>query len=279
MLAEKKVSKNLEIFLADPPILYKGVETGSTYLTMPDGTKIAVDILLPKGLPPTKRVPVVLTLGRYWRSFELRIPPQPGKAPIAPRAMFADYLIPRGYAMVVVDVRGSGASTGSSPYPWSPAEIADYAEVVRWVVQQPWCNGAVGAVGLSYEGTTAQLVAATGCPEVKAVVPQAVEFDVYSDVALPGGIFNEAFIKAWSDSNNLLDRNKMSDLFPFQAKLFCKGVRPVDSDKKERAILKKALQDHRQNSDVYQAIQKITYRDDKYGNENITLDDFSIFKY
>ncbi|HSW09448.1 MAG TPA: CocE/NonD family hydrolase [Bacillota bacterium] len=60
---------------------------------------------------------------------ELRVPDPPNKALLGARESIAAYLIPRGFAMVVVDVRGTGASTGVSRHPWTPEEIADYGEV------------------------------------------------------------------------------------------------------------------------------------------------------
>ena len=138
-----------DLFAQAPKKVYQGIQTQSHYLTMRDGTQIAVDVLLPLDLAVGVRLPVVLTMTRYWRSFELRIPEPPKRAPIAPREPLADDLVLRGFAMMMVDARGSGASTGVSRYPWAAEEIADYGEVVEWALTQPWCNGKVGAVGIS----------------------------------------------------------------------------------------------------------------------------------
>jgi putative CocE/NonD family hydrolase len=187
-----------DLYSRAPEKKYKGIVTQSHYLTMRDGTQIAVDVLLPFDLEPGMRLPVVLTMTRYWRSFELRGSEPQKRAPIAPRESLADDLVLRGFAMIVVDARGSGASTGVSRHPWTTEEIADYGQVADWAVAQPWCNGNIGAVGNSYEGTTALLLTTTGKQAVKGVVPQQFEFDVYADIAFPGGIFNAAFIDAWS---------------------------------------------------------------------------------
>jgi len=187
-----------DLFSRAPEKKYKGIVTQSHYLTMRDGTQIALDILLPLDLEPGMRLPVVLTMTRYWRSFELRGSEPQKRAPIAPRESLADDLVLRGFAMIIVDARGSGASTGVSRHPWTTEEIADYGQVADWAVAQPWCNGNVGAVGISYEGTTVLLLTTSGKQPVKGVAPQQFEFDVYTDIALPGGIFNAAFIDAWS---------------------------------------------------------------------------------
>ena len=265
---------------ADPPKpRYKGIASTSQYLAMRDGTRIAVDVMLPADLPSDTRLPVLMIMARYWRSFELRVPTPPNKALLGPREAIADYLIPRGFAMVVVDGRGTGASTGVSRHPWAPEELADYAEVAAWATAQPWCNGNVGAFGISYEGATAERLAASGVAGIKGVAPQEIEFDVYADIAMPGGIFNAAFIAEWNDSNRHLDNNKPSRLFPWTGRLLVKGVRPVDADRKERTILGQALRDHQANTDVYQAIAGITYRDDPFGATGATLDDFSLFRH
>ncbi|MBA3468526.1 MAG: CocE/NonD family hydrolase [Herpetosiphonaceae bacterium] len=266
-----------DLFANPPKKLYKGVQSQSHYQTMRDRTQIAVDLLRPANLEADTRLPLVMIMARYWRSMELRLASPPRKAPIGPREAIADYLIARGFAVVIVDARGTGASTGVNLYPWSADELADYGEIAAWAMEQPWCSGKIGAVGLSYEGSTAQYLLASGVKGVTSAAPMAYEFDVYTDIALPGGIFNTAFIQQWSESNARLDHNKTSRLFPWLARLMVKGVRPVDADRQSRAILNQALHDHQANTDVYAAISQITFRDDRFGDTGQTLDDFSVF--
>jgi putative CocE/NonD family hydrolase len=266
-----------DLFAHPPQAKYQGIKTESTYLTMRDGTKIAVDILLP--VAAETALPTLLIMARYWRSMELRLPEPPNQAPIGPREPIVDYLVPRGFAILVVDARGTGASTGTNRFPWSSDELADYGEVAAWAKEQVWCNGNLGAFGISYEGATALRLASTGQSGIKAVIPQEIEFDVYTDIAIPGGVFNEAFIKMWSASNQSLDSNKPSSLFPFTARLFVKGVRPVDAERKSRPILQQALKEHQANTDVFKAMSGIVYRDDVFGDTGVTLDEFSVFAH
>jgi putative CocE/NonD family hydrolase len=270
-----------DLFSRAPEKKYKGIVTQSHHLTMRDGTQIAVDVLLPMDLEPDTRLPVVLTMTRYWRSFELRGSEPPRGTPIAPREPLADDLILRGFAMIIVDARGSGASTGVSRHPWTTEEIADYGQVADWAVAQPWCNGNIGAVGNSYQGTTAILLTATGRKAVKGVIPQQFEFDVYTDIALPGGIFNETFIDTWSSGNENLDSNKLPEWFPIPwiMRWMLKGVRPVDSDRKSRQVLAKALSDHQANTNIYNAMSQVIFRDDAFGDTGATMDDFSVFTH
>jgi len=277
-MPDRRQTQLSDLFAAPPPVHYKGVQCSSQYLTMRDGTQIAVDVMLPANRAADERLPAVLILARYWRSMDLRVPNPPGKALIGPRESVPDYLIPRGFAVVAADVRGTGASLGSSRHPWTPEEIADYGEIAAWAAAQPWCSGSVGAYGISYEGATALRLAATGVAAVQGVIPQEIEFDVYADIAMPGGIFNLSFIRAWSESNQKLDNNQPSSLFPWLPRLlFIKGVRPVDADRKTRTLLAQALREHQANTDVFEAISGITYRDDMFGSTGAALDDFSVF--
>jgi putative CocE/NonD family hydrolase len=261
-----------------PAPKYQGVTNESRYLTMRDGVKIAVDIMRPLGVPEGTRLPVLLIMARYWRSFELRLP-DPPKAPLmGPREETPKFFLERGFALVVVDGRGMGASHGVSRAPFAPEELEDYAEVARWVLAQDWCNGALGAYGISYEGATALRLAGVGVDAVRAVIPQEIEFDVYTDVALPGGVFNTAFIRAWDESNRALDAGKPSSLFPFLARLVVRSVRPTDDDRPARAQLAQAWQAHRANTNVHHAMSGVTYKDDSFASV-VSLDDMGVYPY
>src|SRR5262245_8832501 len=54
--------------------IHNGITAGSEYVAMRDGVKIAVDVLLPKGLPAGEKLPTLLDLTRYWRQ-------RPGQPP------------------------------------------------------------------------------------------------------------------------------------------------------------------------------------------------------
>ncbi|HKR01444.1 MAG TPA: CocE/NonD family hydrolase [Pyrinomonadaceae bacterium] len=228
--------------------LYKDVSVSSVYVPMPDGTRIAIDVLLPKDLPATDKIPALLNITRYWRAKENQ-----------PPADFQKFFVQHGYALIMVDVRGTGASSGVWTMPWSKDELKDYGKVVDWVVAQPWSNGKVGAFGSSYGGNSAQLLAAVNHPAVKAVLPRHYEFDEFTDVPFPGGIFNEWMVKAWDESNHELDKGE--------------GVKPVEGDK-DRSLLRRALAEHAKNIELFQAARQITFRDDRFGG--VTLDDISI---
>ena len=169
---------------------YKGIKTFSTYVTMRDGVDLAVEVVLPKGLTEEEQIPALLNQTRYWRATELRTPFKWVLSPdnLNPRFKdFKPYFTSYGYALVYVDVRGTGASFGTWPYPWPPESIEDSREIVDWIISQPWSNGKVGGYGISYVGTTADLLPVLNHPAVKAVIPQFNHPDAYTDNAFHGG--------------------------------------------------------------------------------------------
>ncbi len=268
----------------------------SLHLTMRDGVRIAVDVHRPRG--QRAPLPAIVRQTRYFRGVAFREPF--ARLPITwlldHAADTRDRFVANGYVWVDVCVRGSGASFGSRACPWSPDEIADGYEVVDWMVAQPWCNGRVGATGVSYDGTAAELLLVNRHPAVRAIVPRFSLYDVYTDVAFPGGIHLAWFTEAWSHFNQQLDRNALDaafaamlrvqlrawramphngllgrvlaaadrdgseELFARALRLVARGVRRVDGD--DGVLLAAALEDHRRNFDVHQGALRVQCRDD-----------------
>jgi X-Pro dipeptidyl-peptidase len=81
---------------------------------------------------------------------------------------------PLGIARATADVLGTRGSTGCWDYGGKKEQRAA-ADAVKFLAKLPWSNGKVGMIGVSYEGTTANMVAALGdeVPELKAIVPIA----------------------------------------------------------------------------------------------------------
>jgi len=227
---------------------YKQSDRRSLYLTMRDGVRIAIDVLVPKDLPAGEKIPAILDMTRYWRARQ-------GENP---NAFFSAY----GYAQVFVDARGTGASFGVWRTPFSQDEIKDYGEVVKWIVTQPWSNGKVGAVGNSYEGNTALWLTTTMNPAIKAVIPRHFEFDEFSETPYPGGVLTDSLIKAWNAGNQQLDSNP--------------GVRLVDEDQ-DQSLYREATKRRGENMNVYTAALKTDFRDDRaFG---VSIDEISLHSY
>lgn len=238
----------------------------SCYVTMRDGVRIAIDLYLPAGLTSAARLPAILHQTRYYRSLQLRWPLRMllGGKPlqhIAADKRRRRRFVASGYAWVDVDVRGSGASFGARVCEWSSDEIRDGAEIVDWIVRQPWCNGTVAALGNSYEGTSAELLLVNQHPAVRVIAPCFSLFDVYTDIAFPGGIHAAWFTDTWGRYNEALDRNALHEVVGWWAKLPVTGMQPVQEDR-DRSLRDGAIAAHRGNYDVHQIAGSLTFRDD-----------------
>ncbi len=103
--------------------------------------------------------------------------------------------VPRGYAAVRVDGRGSGKSPGQCE-PWSLAEAIDFYDAIEWAAAQPWCNGNVGLLGISYYAINQWFVANLQPPSLKAIIPWEGFADIYRDALFHGGILS-VFMTNW----------------------------------------------------------------------------------
>jgi len=243
---------------------------------MRDGVKIAIDLYLPKGCPKGERLPTLIRYARYGRSYELQLSTRIfyGNKPFAPKLIrrMPEFFVPHGYAWVEVDVRGAGASYGSRPHPFHSDELKDGAEIVDWIISQPWSNGCVGTIGTSYSGAAAGFTLVNKHPAVKATAPMFSPFDIYTDQLYPGGVHLIWFASTWNRLNKAVDRNAPHAFFGWDVKIYIKGIRPVDGDR-NRAMLKAAVRDHARNMDIFSNARLVTFRDaiPQHPGKNIDL--------
>jgi putative CocE/NonD family hydrolase len=260
---------------------YRGTTTQSTYIPMRDGVRLAVEVILPRNLPSEVKIPALLSQTRYWREMELRAP---FKWFLQPSALnpdfrgFRPFVTSRGYALVDVDVRGTGASFGTWLGPWTPDSVEDAGEVIDWIVAQPWCDGRVGTHGISYLGTTAELAAVLGHPAVLAAMPMFNHPDPYTDIAFPGGILNRRFIESWGTMDEVLDRNEVPAEFGFWGRLLVRGVKPVGGES-GRELLQAAVKEHQANGRVGAMAHEVECRDDTPGGQEFCLDGIAVHHY
>ncbi|MGD1109583.1 MAG: CocE/NonD family hydrolase, partial [Mycobacterium sp.] len=64
-----------------------------------------------------------------------------------------DFWVPRGYVHIIVNLRGTGGSGGTFAF-FDSQERRDMHDVIEWVAEQPWCDGNVGMLGISYFAMT-----------------------------------------------------------------------------------------------------------------------------
>ena len=108
-------------------------------------------------------------------------------------------LAARGFAMVRVDIRGSGDSEGILRGEYLATELQDGVEVIEWISHQPWCNGRVAIMGISWGGFNALQIAALQPPALAAAVAVAATDDRYAtDVHYIGGCVLAADMLGWS---------------------------------------------------------------------------------
>ncbi|MET8571567.1 CocE/NonD family hydrolase [Streptomyces sp. NPDC004783] len=145
------------------------------------GTRLHADVLLPENLAGNQKVPVILSVGPYF-SHAGQTGPE-GWARTGPSSRFQDFiegtdLFARGYAFVMVDLRGFGGSTGCLDW-GGPGEQADVRAAVDWAAKQPWSTGAVGMYGKSYDAVTGLIGNNLDQDALKAVVAQEPLWDMY----------------------------------------------------------------------------------------------------
>ncbi len=159
-------------------------------LTMRDGVRLAADVFRPWA--PGEKFPVLIGYSPYTRQLQHTLTPIGQN-----ESGLTEFWVPRGYAHVIVDVRGSNDSEGVWDYR-GPVEQQDLAEVIAWAAAQPWCNGNVGMTGCSYFAVSQVLVAASQQPPaLKAIFPYDAYTDQYRSCSFHGGIPADGFMRIW----------------------------------------------------------------------------------
>ena len=139
-------------------------------IAMPDGTRLAARIWMPEGAE-ARPVPAILEYIPY-RKNDKTLERDHARAP---------WLAAQGYAYVRVDLRGTGESEGVMEDEYTPIELQDGCDVIAWIAGQPWCDGGVGIVGISWGGFNGLQIAALRPPALKAVVTICSTDDRYAD--------------------------------------------------------------------------------------------------
>ncbi|WP_233289216.1 Xaa-Pro dipeptidyl-peptidase [Kitasatospora sp. MBT63] len=153
--------------------------------------RVAADIVRPRepaaaGL----KVPVIMDASPYYsccgRGNESQLKTYDAQGgPVQFPLFYDNYFVPRGYAVVLVDLAGTNRSDGCVDV-GGPSDITSAKAVVDWLngraagytsrtgtgtAKAGWTDGSVGMIGKSWDGTIANGVAATGVPGLRTVVP------------------------------------------------------------------------------------------------------------
>ena len=158
--------------------------SGYGYLTTRDGTKLAIDVRLPAGPGP---YPTLVEYAGYGYA-----DPAGAQSGIS---QIANLL---GFAVVDVNMRGTGCSGGSYDY-FEPLQSLDGYDVIETVAHQPWVlHHKVGMLGISYGGISQLFVASTDPPDLAAIAPLST-IDNTATTLYPGGILNTGFALVWGE--------------------------------------------------------------------------------
>jgi putative CocE/NonD family hydrolase len=232
--------------------IYDGNKRISDYLTLSNGTRLAYDLILPtkKGVPASEALPVLFKYTPYLRTFTIF--DKNGKNIIADlvglgwkekaylriRYWFSDRgrlmdplfrtrwlgnMVKHGYAVIVVERPGTGASFGTFDASHEPGG-KEASEILDWIVSQRWCNGNIGMYGDSFQAMIQMATAAMGNPHLKAIFPASTPVEMYGAITYPGGVYNKAFNSFFKWSTSFLQSD---------------AITPVDNDK-DGALLAQA---------------------------------------
>lgn len=197
-----------------------------------DGVPLATDVYLPAEGGP---LPVILERTPYDKTAPSRSEITAVDRRPRSRAEVAEYFARAGYAVAYQDCRGRYRSGGS--FTKYLSEAADGFDSCAWLVRQPWCNGRIATMGLSYAAHT-QL--AVGCLDAPGLAAQFLDCGGFSNAYRSGIRHGGAFdLKqaTWAYRNALADARdpavkaalKGEDIATWIARLPRQGWRPGDS--------------------------------------------------
>ena len=151
---------------------------------MRDGVELLADVHRPAG---AGTYPVLVSASPYPRQI------QDLGAPMGfIEAGATDFFVPRGYVHVIANVRGTGGSGGTIGC-FDAQERRDMYDLVEWAAVQPWSDGNVGMVGISYFAMTQLEAAVERPPHLRAIFPVAATADLY-EATNHHGLLSSGFV-------------------------------------------------------------------------------------
>ncbi len=184
---------------APPPVYSRTIENGmiverNVAVRMRDGVELFADVLRPADEKPAPPLVGWTPYGKHQNGsgiFDANPSSEVKRGSVSKYATFEGldpaYWVPRGYAIVNVDLRGMYYSKGDATFV-SPEEAEDFYDLIEWAGTQPWSNGKVGLSGVSYLAVTQWRVAELHPPHLAAINPWEGWTDTYREIAFHGGI-------------------------------------------------------------------------------------------
>ncbi len=146
------------------------VEYSDLGIVLPDGCRLSARVWMPESAV-SEPVPAILEYIPYRK--------RDGTTPRD--AVTHPWFAGHGYACVRVDMRGSGESEGLLLDEYTAQELEDACDVIAWLAEQPWCDGNIGMMGISWGGFNGLQVAALNPPALKAIISICSTVDRYAD--------------------------------------------------------------------------------------------------
>ena len=177
----------------NPPVIYEDmVDERDVMVTMRDGVKACVDVYRPK---TQEKVPAILSLAGHFKDWQT---PEEAQALMAQPAWSTlwighieagdtGYMVSRGYAHVIGNMRNVGKSESGTPSAY------DVYDIIEWIAAQDWCDGQVGMVGLSAFGAAQIAAAKLQPPHLKAIFAMDPGPQYFQDL-MPGGILDSFWV-------------------------------------------------------------------------------------
>ncbi len=139
-------------------------------IPMRDGVRLAADLFIPEDANHEAKFPVVMEYTPYRKD----------ETNLLARGHYL-HLPRHGYILARVDVRGTGASEGVNTGEYVLQEQDDGYDAIEWMARQPWCDGHINMLGISYGGFTALQVATHNPPHLTSIIPVDFTDDRYTD--------------------------------------------------------------------------------------------------
>lgn len=160
---------------------------------MRDGVTLAADVYHGTEDKPRPALVALSPYGKELQALALTTPPQRRPSPMWDGCIEAGDIarvVAEDYVHVIGDLRGSGDSEGEHIGNYNAGGVAlgqDAYDFIEWVAEQPWCDGNVGMIGISYFGSMQVFAAAERPPHLKAIFVSGGHYDFY-ETTYHGGI-------------------------------------------------------------------------------------------
>jgi len=188
-------------------ILRKMILLEDVMVCLRDGVRLATDVYLPESAPDSV-FPVVIERTPYNKRGQSRSEVNYDGTMIS-RLEMAQALVNRGYAVVFQDCRGCYGSEGV--FTKYTSEGVDGVDTLSWIIEQPWCNGDIGSMGLSYAAHTQLAMACLNPPGLKTMVLDSGGFhNAFQCGIRQGGAFElkqATWAYKWSQESPLAQQN------------------------------------------------------------------------